>query len=220
MVRNDKVMKFKGDWENFEVLVEAAEMEWEARAAEKEMAKTSERKNHNKRVQKQECKSEPVKKRRKMTIVCPEPQMPPLLKRRIEEIAGVGTATVWLNAKELTISDVKEHLDRLFIPKTEALKQFLNEKEIENLDRTNNRTKVVDHEGDEWDLIFKYWTKVNQYVFTSQWYQLVADKGLQSGEVLQVWGFRCKDKPCFAINKVGQRSELANTDGASSSRQQ
>ncbi|KAJ4968556.1 hypothetical protein NE237_015257 [Protea cynaroides] len=208
MVRNDKVMKFDGDWENFEVLVEAAEIEWEARAAEKEMAKTSERKNHNKRVQKQKCKSEPVEKRRKMTIVCPEPQMPPLLKRRIEEIAGVRTATVWLNAKELTISDVKEHLDRLFIPKTEALKQFLNEKEIENLDRTNNRTKVVDPEGDEWNLIF------------IQWYQLVADKGLQSGEVLQVWGFRCKDKPCFDINRIGQRSELANTDGASSSRPQ
>ncbi|KAJ4967551.1 hypothetical protein NE237_019400 [Protea cynaroides] len=156
-------MKFKDDWERFEVLLDVAEIEWEAWTAEKEMAKTSERKNHNnpnKRVQKQNCKSEP-KKRRKMTIVCPEPQMPPLLKRRIEEIAGVGTTIVWLNAKELTVSDVNGHLDCLFIPKTEALKQFLNENKIENLDRTKDRTKVVDPESDEWDLIFKYWTKVN-----------------------------------------------------------
>ncbi|KAJ4969412.1 hypothetical protein NE237_016113 [Protea cynaroides] len=189
MMSNEKEMKFEGDWENFEVLIEAVEIEWEARVAKKGMVKTSERKNHNKRVQKQ----------KKITIVCPEPQ--------IEEIAGVGTATVWLNAKELTVLDVKEHLDCLFIPKTKALKQFLNEKEIENLDRTNNRTKV-------------YWTKVNQYVFISQWYQLIVDNRLQSSEVLQVWGFRCKNKPCFAINRVGQRSKLVNTDGASSSRQQ
>ncbi|KAJ4968383.1 hypothetical protein NE237_015084 [Protea cynaroides] len=208
MVRNEKVMNFKGDWESFEVLLEAVEIEWDARVAEKEMAKTSERKNHNKRVQKQKCKSELVEKRRKMTI------------RRIEEIARDRTATIWLNAKELTVSDVKEHLDHLIITKTEALKQFLNEKEIENLDRTNNRMKVMDPKGDEWDLIFKYWTKVNQYVLTSHWYKLVAENGLQSGEVLQVWGFRYKDKPCFAINRVCQRSELVNTDGASSSRQQ
>ncbi|KAJ4968586.1 hypothetical protein NE237_015287 [Protea cynaroides] len=112
------------------------------------MAKTSERKNHNKRVQKQNCKSKPVEKRRKMTMVCSEPQMPPLLKRRIEEIAGVGTTIVWLNANELTVSDVNGHLDRLFTPKIEALKHFLNEKEIENFDRTKNRTKVVDLEGE------------------------------------------------------------------------
>ncbi|KAJ4969334.1 hypothetical protein NE237_016035 [Protea cynaroides] len=213
-------MKFEGDWESFEVLLEAVEIKWDARVAEKGMAKISKKKNHNKRMQKQKCKSELAEKRRKMTIVCLEPQMAPLLKRRIEEIAGVGTATVWLNAKELTVSDAKEHLDRLFIPKTEALKQFLNEIEIENLDRINNRTKVVDPKGDEWDLIFKYWTKVNQYVFTNHWYQLVAENRLQLGEVLQVWGFRCKGKPCFAINRVGQRSELVNIDGASSSRQQ
>ncbi|KAJ4967711.1 hypothetical protein NE237_014412 [Protea cynaroides] len=194
------VRKFEGEWESFGVLSEA-----------KEIAKTSERKNHNKRVQEQNCKFELAEKRRKMTIVCLEPQMPPLLKRKIEEIVGVRTATVWLNAKELTVSDVYRHLDRFFIPKTEALKQFLNEKEIGNLDKTNNRTKVVDPNGDEWDLIFKYWTKVKQYISKNK---------LQSGQVLQVWGFRCIDKYCFSINGVGQRLELVNTDGASSSRQQ
>ncbi|CAK9140514.1 unnamed protein product [Ilex paraguariensis] len=157
------------------------------------------------------------------------PLLPPELMNAIHS-AG-GPKPMLLIKKNLGASDVNKDLNRLSVPKTIALMDFLTDKEKGSIENDGGRhdVTVIDPRGCHFVMVFSRWQifllvskqlqTFKNLILTKHWIKLVVENKLKKElaeyfRYKKLWGFRVNGKLFFALNVEGSSSD---DNGASSS---
>uniref|UniRef100_A0A0A0KUX9 TF-B3 domain-containing protein n=1 Tax=Cucumis sativus TaxID=3659 RepID=A0A0A0KUX9_CUCSA len=160
-----------------------------------------------------EASTSRTKKQRKMNVDQSErPSMPVAMRDRILEMGGYEINLVI--QKQLTDTDLNKNHGRLSMNTKQLSFDFATEEESKLLSEQENKNKMginvmtLDDVLEERMLCLKKWKIGSGYVYClmTKWNLMVEERGLKSGEEIQVWSFRKDDEDeahrlCFALEK-------------------
>uniref|UniRef100_A0A0A0KP87 TF-B3 domain-containing protein n=1 Tax=Cucumis sativus TaxID=3659 RepID=A0A0A0KP87_CUCSA len=155
-----------------------------------------------------------TKKQRKMNVDQSErPSMPVAMRDRILEMGGYEINLVI--QKQLTDTDLNKNHGRLSMNTKQLSFDFATEEESKLLSEQENKNKmginvmILDDVLEERMLCLKKWKIGSGYVYClmTKWNLMVEERGLKSGEEIQVWSFRKDDEDeahrlCLALVKL------------------
>ncbi|XP_038875653.1 B3 domain-containing protein At1g05920-like [Benincasa hispida] len=159
-------------------------------------------------------KKPPRKKRARQSKFPSIPEMPAAMRDRIVEMGGYEINLVI--QKQLQDTDLNKNLGRLSLPQKKLLFDFATEEERRLLSQQENKNKkglnvvIMDHVLEERNICLKKW-KIGSgdvYCLMTQWNAFVKERGLKSGDHIQLWSFRKDDENeggfrlCFAMVKL------------------
>ncbi|KAK9121994.1 hypothetical protein Syun_019611 [Stephania yunnanensis] len=128
-----------------------------------------------------------------------EPDMPNRMRRAIDKLAINDENPTWVGSKKVLGNDSKVRLGRLVLPGESKLDELLRAEEKGR----SVYTKMVDGDGEVWELDFNYWPSLKRYVFKREWAKILKKFGVETGWIVQIWCFRStQNKPCFGVNVV------------------
>ncbi|XP_027358639.1 putative B3 domain-containing protein At2g27410 [Abrus precatorius] len=154
-----------------------------------------------------------VTKKPKDTIIPhhgPSPNLPENFKNGIIELNGYDIK--FLMHKKLFLSDLSSNSNRLSMPLTEFMCDFLTEDEKSTLGEREGRkgrirgleVTVLDPCLREFTLLLKKWTMktTSIYNLVKNWKDVVSVNKLKEDDELQIWSFRVQSKLYFLLNKL------------------
>ncbi|KAH6829787.1 hypothetical protein C2S53_010744 [Perilla frutescens var. hirtella] len=114
-----------------------------------------------------------------------------------------GNRPTFLYRKRLEESDVRRGHNRLFVTRRERMMGFLREEEAAAVDGGGRRLKIVGVDGGGRvyeELGLTKWESLKVTVINSDWRKMVEENKAEKGDVVEIWGYREREKPCFAFN--------------------
>ncbi|XP_038874960.1 B3 domain-containing protein At2g31420-like [Benincasa hispida] len=141
------------------------------------------------------------------------PEIPAAMRDRIVKMGGYGINLVI--QKQLQDTDLNKNQGRLSLPAEKLLFDFATEEEKKLLSQRENKKKkgmnvlIMDNVSEERSICLKKW-KIGSgdvYCLMTQWNAFAEEKGLKSGQHIQIWCFRRDDefeasRLCFVMVKL------------------
>ncbi|GAA0148204.1 hypothetical protein LIER_36671 [Lithospermum erythrorhizon] len=140
-------------------------------------------------------------KRRKISDVLdgpnPPPELPEEFKKKISELAGgnILSDENLVVQKKLEKSDCKDGQNRFSIPKGNLRNQFLED--VEKVEK-NQMVNIIDPSLKHYEIKLSNW-KPFYALNGDSWKKIKLTNNLESGMIMQLWGFRLNNELWFAL---------------------